>query len=273
MMKAQGFIFPLVLLVLILVSVSSIAIFSEQKIIIDHFQGSSISKTNSQDVQKLEEFSIPDFPQPWSNVVKNTIQLDGLYNLNHLVQTNALNQRIVNEKELKKFGYLLTVCDISPNYAGKILDALTSQSISKFGFTVLDLLAEIGIDRADISNLLGCFRLASPLEKVNLRYANPEHAAALLNMDKETARQVMIKISSNQISNKNELLAFVTSKGTKEGLKSEYRNLTVSPNSLHYATYWTFQGETFAYFEHKFDLELGWLLRSRVIVWLPVLVQ
>ena len=39
----------------------------------------------------------------------------------------------------------------------------------------------------------------------------------------------------------------------------------------HSATYWTFENETFAYFEKVFSVEGGWSVLSDTVLWIPEL--
>ena len=271
-MKQKGFIFPLVLVILILITASTLNILTEQRLLVEHFDSRKATQTNLDDFRYLTEFSTPGVVNPWGNVVKNELALDGLYNLNHLVQTTASDDRVVNETQFLLFKRLLAVCGLKSEYASRIVTVLMSRKISNSGFTVLDLLAEVDIVGAEIPKALTCFRITSPLNRVNLRFSLPEHAAVLLSVSKQDAYNLINKIRRDEISNKNELLSARGSGSNLSNLKKQYDNLIISRSKSHVASYWTFEDKTFAYFEHKFEIGNGWSLLSNLILWKPELM-
>ena len=99
-MRYDGFVLPLVLAVLIAISISSLQIYSSQK---QHFENyfttdEKIDFLNT--IKKLKTVSISYDSSPWQNIVKTDIPLNGLFNLNNLVNNSAMGKRTINKEQL-----------------------------------------------------------------------------------------------------------------------------------------------------------------------------
>ena len=267
-MKKAAFALPLALVVLVALAALTSLLFRQQHMVIQHLiRDNESEKALLRD--ELISSSYPEYQNPFSNVTKQFIELDGLFNVNHLVETTALEKRVINNNELIKFRDLLQVCDLPDDYSAKVTAFLKDDSIPSENFSTLDLLAEIGAKQTDIPKALMCFRVVSPLRKVNLRYVSQAHAPSLLGVDKMTSQKILKSVWNNELLTRDQLVASLKLPASDSKSKNRYQNLVISPISYHAATFWTDADETFAYIEKKFDVGLGWKHLSNKILWLP----
>ena len=267
-MKKSAFALPLALVVLITLASVANMIYQEQSTVINHLLNNKASeKVSLRD--ELISISYPKYENTFRNVEKQFIELDGLFNVNHLVETTAYEKRFINDIELKKFRALLSVCELPDDYSKRITSFLLADSIPANNFTTLDLLSKIGANKTDIPKALMCFRIVSPVRKVNLRYVSPLHAPILLGLDKVAAEKMLRAVRNGEILTKSQFIAALQLSDLNSNTSKFYQNLMISPNSHHAATFWTYFGETFAYIEKKFDVVSGWKHLANKILWLP----
>lgn len=269
-MRRSAFALPLVLVLLITLASLASFLFRQQSTVIQHIIQNKEAEQASQ-IRELINISYPEYANPFSKVEKQFIELDGLFNVNHLVETTALEKRMVNDTELLKFRNLLRVCELPDYYGPRIVEFLIDDRIPAANFSTLDLLATIDAKQSDIPRALICFRIVSPLRKVNLRFVSQEHAPSLLGVSKALSNKILRSVADGQISTKDQFIAALKLSDANYNSRKVYQNIIVSPNSYHAATFWTYAGETFAYIEKKFDVGLGWKHLSNKILWLPSL--
>ena len=267
-MRKSAFALPLALVVLITLASVANMIYQEQSTVINHLRNNKASeKASLRD--ELISISYPKYANTFRNVEKQFIELDGLFNVNHLVETTAFEKRLLNDIELKKFRSLLAACELPDVYSRRITSFLLADSIPANNFTTLDLLAKIGANKTDIPKALMCFRIVSPVRKVNLRYVSPLHAPILLGLDKVAAEKMLRAVRNGELLTKSQFIAALQLSDLNSNTLKFYQNLMISPNSHHAATFWTYFGETFAYIEKKFDVVSGWKHLANKILWLP----
>ena len=88
-MRAQAFVFPLTLFILFFVAALSQATFVNQ---IEHLNFLAQEEKYLTDMQRnnrLKENTISNLANPWAEVEKRSLILDGVYNLNHLVYVDG----------------------------------------------------------------------------------------------------------------------------------------------------------------------------------------
>ena len=88
-MRRSAFALPLVLVLLITLASLASFLFRQQSIVIQHTIQNKEAEQASQ-IKGLINISYPEYANPFSNVEKQFIELDGLFNVNHLVETTAL---------------------------------------------------------------------------------------------------------------------------------------------------------------------------------------
>ena len=92
-MQQSAFVFPITLFALLLIAGFSIAAFSLQQTHVNFLQQPTSSSSREIRVGKLSENSKVGTENIWQGIEKQELILDGLYNLNHLVETTALGGR------------------------------------------------------------------------------------------------------------------------------------------------------------------------------------
>jgi len=76
--------------VIIAIASTSIHIFKQQNLFIENIPLYSVEKSRRKALQLLTDVSMIGRDNPWQNVDKNTVSLDGLFNVNHIVETTAV---------------------------------------------------------------------------------------------------------------------------------------------------------------------------------------
>ena len=270
-MRQNGFVLPLVLFVIIAIASTSIHIFKQQNLFIENLPLYSVEKSRRKALQLLTDVSMIGRDNPWQNVDKNTVSLDGLFNVNHIVETTAVQKRIINQDQLKNFKKILDSCGLDQAYADKLADFMQSGPTPHHSFSLIDLVAFLQLPATETTKAFTCFRISSPLHKINLRFATVDHVQILLDVPKTKATEIKQLIDNGKIINKAGLIAYLGNVEQIPDLKKKYRHLSVSTNWVHAAAYWTYEKETFAYFEQKFEIPRGWVFISKMVLWRPEL--
>jgi hypothetical protein len=136
---------------------------------------------------------------------------------------------------------------------------------------MIDLFAFLEVQENTIVDTLVCFRISSRSSRINIKFSNATQIAAYLDLPIGEAITIKGLIMEGQISKKSELLAYLSKKESIDTLKKRHRNIMISDQVDHAATYWTFENNTFAYFEKDFSVENGWSVFSDTVLWLPEL--
>ena len=112
-MKQSAFVFPITLFALLLIAGFSIAAFSLQQTHVNFLQQPTSSSSREIRVGKLSENSKVGAENIWQGIERQELILDGLYNLNHLVETTVLGGRQINSDQMLIFERVLEGCDIN----------------------------------------------------------------------------------------------------------------------------------------------------------------
>lgn len=270
-MRYNGFVLPLVLAVLIAISLSSTAIYSTQNRYFENFTSADSKLNYLRMIKSLKAASIYKKENPWQTIIKTDIPLSGLYNINNLTTRSLSGRTIIDENQLQIFSRVIKVCDLPDTYVGKILTFLEYYSEISIDFTMIDLLAFVDIPSEKIPDIIICFRVSTRSSRINLKYSSAEKIGALLDLSISEASAIRNLISDGRIKKKSDLLGYLDKTETLIGLKKRLRNIIISDQIDHAATYWTMANETFAYFEQDFSTEQGWSIFAETILWLPEL--
>lgn len=270
-MRYNGFVLPLVLAVLIAISISSLQIYSAQKQYFENYFSTNEKIDFLNTIKKLKTISASYGSSPWQNIVKNDIPLSGLFNLNNLVNNSIKGTRSINKKQLLIFTEIIRGCDLPALHKEQILSFLLSRSNINNNFSMIDLLAFLEVEENTIADMLVCFRISSRSSRINLKFSSAKQIAAYLDLPIGEAITIKRLIMEGQISKKSELLAYLSKKESIDVLKKRHWNIMISNQVDHSVTYWTFENETFAYFEKVFSVEGGWSVLSDTVLWIPEL--
>lgn len=270
-MRYNGFVLPLVLTVLIAISLSSLGIYSTQNRYFENFTTNDSQIQYLKRIKSLKAASISSKGNSWQTIVRNDIPLSGLYNINNLMTSSLSGRRAIDQKQLQIFNRVVNACDLPVSYVEKVLSFLEFYSEISIDFTMIDLLAFLDVPEKVISDIIVCFRFSTRSSRINIKYSSVEQMAALLDLSRSEAINIKSLIMNGRIETKSELLAYLGKKETINNLKKRHRNIMISDQIDHAATYWTFSNDTFAYFEKDFSTEQGWSIFSSTILWLPEL--
>ena len=268
-MRAQAFIFPLTLFILFFVAALSQATFVNQ---IEHSNFLAQEEKYLADMQRnnrLEENTISNLANPWAEVEKRSLVLDGVYNLNHLVDTTALNQRKINYEQIEILRRILALCELDTSYADKIADFLSGQPSPDSAFSVIDLISIMNIPINNFSKIATCVRFASPLRKLNLSYMPVQKIMAILDITFVSAQSIKNQLSNKTIKSKSELLDYLKRELGFRNWEDYLEHISVSQKHNHKAVYWVNKGETFALYDLVLEAENSWSVNWSVIIWLP----
>ena len=169
-MKQPAFVFPITLFALLLLAGFSMAAFALQQTHVKFLKQPISFGSREIQVDKLTETSKVGSKNTWQGIERQELILDGLYNLNHLVETTALGGRQINSDQLLILERVLQGCDIDTAFIPEIASYLLQVKTPGRKTSVLDILASLRLPKNKLPSILSCVRLASPLSKINFSY-------------------------------------------------------------------------------------------------------
>ena len=130
-MKPPAFVFPITLFALLLIAGFSIAALSLQQTHVKFLKQPTSFGSREIQIDKLTETSKVGAQNTWQGIERQELILDGLYNLNHLVETMALGGRQINSDQVLILERVLGGCNINtdfiPNIASYLLQVKTPE--------------------------------------------------------------------------------------------------------------------------------------------------
>lgn len=272
-MRTQAFVLPITLFVLLLIAGFYIGVFALQQTHVESLKQTTSAEVQKSQVIKLSNQSKVGAENIWQGVERNEIILDGLYNLNHLVETTALGGRIVNPNQVSVLERVLKGCGLESALVPGLASYLLQTKTPARNVSILDIIAELEIPSDNFTKMLFCLRLTSPLKKINFAYASSSMIASILDISLARAEKIKRLIQEGNINNKGELIAFFGGEAKSLNLDKKTMKLTVGPNYEHAAIYWTEQNETFAFFDQSLDKNGAWRLNWNVVLWVPEIIK
>ena len=272
-MKQSAFVFPITLFALLLLAGFSIAAFSLQKVHVNFLQQPISSGSREIRVDKLGENSKVGSKNTWQGIERKKLILDGLYNLNHLVETTALGGRQINSDQLLILERVLEGCDINTAFVPEIVSYLLQVKTPSRETSILDVLGSLKISTDEVPKLLSCVRLASPLSKMNFSFASTEMISSVLNISNDRSETLKRLIASGGINKKSELIAYFGSESDNLNLEKNLKQVIVRETYEHAAVYWTEKNETFAFFDQSIDKDGAWKLNWNIVLWVPEIIK
>ena len=272
-MKQSAFVFPITLFALLLIAGFSIAAFSLQQTHVNFLKKPTSSSSREIRVGKLSENSKVGAENIWQGIERQELILDGLYNLNHLVETTVLGGRQINSDQMLIFERVLEGCDINTEFIPEMVSYLLQVKTPGRKTSILDILASLSLTTDEVPRMLSCLRLASPLSKINFSFASAEMISSVLKISKgrsETLKQLM---ASGDINKKSELIAYFGSESDNLNLEKNLKQVIVRDTHEHAAVYWTEKNETFAFFDQSIDKDGAWKLNWNIVLWIPEIIK
>ena len=272
-MKQSAFVFPITLFALLLIAGLSIAAFSLQQTHVNFLQQPTTSNSREILVGKLSENSKVGAENIWRSIEKQELILDGLYNLNHLVETTALGGRQINSDQMLILERVLKGCDINTEFIPEIASYLLQVKTPSRKTSILDILASLKISTDEVPQLLSCVRLASPLSKINFSFASAETISSVLKISKDRSKTLKRLIASGEINKKSEIIAYFGPESENLNLEKNLKQVIVRNTHEHAAVYWTEKNETFAFFDQSIDKDGAWKLNWNIVLWVPEIIK
>lgn len=272
-MKQSAFVFPITLFALLLIAGFSIAAFSLLQTHVNFLNQPTSSSSREIRVGKLSENSKVGAENIWQGIERKELILDGLYNLNHLVETTALGGRQINADQLLIFERVLEGCDINTALIPDIASYLLQVKTPDRKISILDILSSLKISTDEVPKLLSCIRIASPLSKINFSFASAEMISSVLKISKDRSEILKRLIVSAEINKKSEIIAYFGSESDNLNLEKNLKQVIVRGTHEHAAVYWMEKNETFAFFDQSIDKDGAWKLNWNIVLWVPEIIK
>ena len=272
-MKQSAFVFPITLFALLLIAGFSIAAFSLLQTHVNFLNQPTSSSSREIRVGKLSENSKVGAENIWQGIERKELILDGLYNLNHLVETTALGGRQINVDQLLIFERVLEGCDINTALIPDIASYLLQVKTPDRKISILDILSSLKISTDEVPKLLSCIRIASPLSKINFSFASAEMISSVLKISKDRSEILKRLIASADINKKSEIIAYFGSESENLNLEKNLKQVIVRGTYEHAAVYWMEKNETFAFFDQSIDKDGAWKLNWNIVLWVPEIIK
>ena len=268
--RKNGFLLPLALLSLLVISVLAINGFS-------YIQNSTVLLTQHAESIEIEKqkklFEKLAFK---NNITQNprisatSVSLSGLYNLSFLTDRDANDQTNINIEQLEVLHRLLSKCTGAPDIAIPIAEYLITSPLLESGFGLLDLLNELSVPLDTGVELLPCIRIASGSHKLNLSLASEITLQAYFDLSPKDAGRLAKYIDNQKIPNHESLKAFLTGIHQDKNFSAILRSTIISDQLDHRATVLEYSGETFAYLDSVLDSEGNWIRNRNFFLWIPM---
>jgi len=271
--KQPAFVFPITLFALLLLAGFSMAAFALQQTHVKFLKQPISFGSREIQVDKLTETSKVGSKNTWQGIERQELILDGLYNLNHLVETTALGGRQINSDQLLILERVLQGCDIDTAFIPEIASYLLQVKTLGRKISILDILSSLRLPINELPSILSCVRLASPLSKINFSYASVEMISSILKISKASAEDLKQRIVSGDINKKSEIIAYFGSESNNLDLEKNLKQVIVRETYEHAAVYWIEKNETFAFFDQSIDKDGAWKLNWNVVLWVPEIIK
>lgn len=272
-MKQTAFVFPITLFALLLIAGFSIAAFSLQQTHVDFLKQQTSFGSRELRVGKLTEASKVGAENTWQGIVRQELILDGLYNLNHLVETTALGGRQINLDQVLILERVLQGCDLDTAFVTEIASYLLQVDTPHRSISILDILASLEKPSDVVPKLLSCVRIATPLSKINFSYASAEMISSILKISKARAEVLKRLMVSGDISTKSEFIADFGPESDSLDLEKNLKQVIIRETYEHAATYWVEENETFAFFDQSLDKDGAWQMNWNIVLWVPEIIK
>ena len=268
--RKTGFLLPLALLSLLVISILAINGFSyiqnHTDLLTQHAESIEIEKQK----KLFEKMAFPNTVTQNSRISAISVDLSGLYNLSFLTDRDANDKTNINIEQLEIFHRLLSKCTGTPDLAIPIAEYLVTIPLIEGGFGLLDLLNELSVPLDTGVELLPCIRIASGSHKLNLSLASEITLQAYFNLSPEDARRLAKYIENQKIPNHEGLKAFLSGIYKDKNFSAILRSTVISARLDHRGTVLEYGGETFAYLDSVLDSEGNWIKNRNFFLWIPM---
>ncbi len=268
--RKNGFLLPLALLSLLVISILAINGFSyiqnHTNLLTQHAESIEIEKQK----KLFEKMAFPNTVTQNSRISAISVDLSGLYNLSFLTDRDANDRTNINIEQLEIFHRLLSKCIGTPDLAVPIAEYMATIPLLEKGFGLLDLLNELSIPLDTGVELLPCIRIASGSHKLNLSLASEITLQAYFDLRPDDASQLAKHIENQIIPNYDALKGFLAGIHKDKDFSAVIRSTVISARLDHRGTVLEDEGETFAYLDSILDSEGNWIKNRNFFLWIPM---
>ena len=268
--RKHGFLLPLALLSLLVISVLAINGFSyiqnHTKLLTQHTKSIEIRKQKA----LFEKLDFQNNLTKSSSITALPIELSGLYNLSFLTDRDANDKTNINIEQLEILHRLLSKCTGAPDLAVPIAEYMVTIPLLEKGFGLLDLLNELSIPLYTGVKLLPCIRIASGSYRLNLGLASEITLQAYFDLRPNDASQLAKHIENQIIPNHEALKGFLAGIHKDKDFSAVIRSTVISARLDHRGTVLEDGGETFAYLDSILDREGNWVKNRNFFLWIPM---
>jgi len=268
--RKTGFLLPLALLSLLVISILAINGFSyiqnHTDLLTQHAESIEIEKQK----KLFEKMAFPNTVTQNSRISAISVDLSGLYNLSFLTDRDANDKTNINIEQLEIFHRLLSKCTGTPDLAIPIAEYLVTIPLIEGGFGLLDLLNELSVPLDTGVELLPCIRIASGSHKLNLSLASEITLQAYFDLRPNDASQLAKYIENQMIPNHDALKGFLAGIHKDKDFSAVIRSTVISARLDHRGTVLEDEGETFAYLDSILDSEGNWIKNRNFFLWIPM---
>ena len=268
--RKYGFLLPLALLSLLVISVLAINGFSyiqsHTDMLTQHATSIEIKKQKTQ----FEQLAFQNNTSTNPRISALSVSLSGLYNLSFLTDRDANDKTNINIEQLEIFHRLLSKCIGTPDLAVPIAEYMATIPLLERGFGLLDLLNELSIPLYTGVKLLPCIRIASGSYRLNLGLASEITLQAYFDLRPNDASQLAKHIENQIIPNHEALKGFLAGIHKDKDFSAVIRSTVISARLDHRGTVLEDGGETFAYLDSILDREGNWVKNRNFFFWIPM---
>ena len=268
--RKNGFLLPLALLSLLVVSIIAINGFTY----IQHHttlltQGESSVKINLQQ-QKFELLALENDTPVHPDISAQQVTLSGVYNLSFIRARDVHNKNYIIEEQVSIVRRLLSLCANRPELTKPIVEYLKTASDVAVGFGLIDFLNELSVPLETGVEVLPCLRISPRSYKLNLALASDITLQAYFDLSASSARLLGSYLANGIIPNHAGVISFLARYHKGIDFSASLRNTSISARLDHKAMVLNFKGDTFAYLDSILDKEGNWIKNRNFFLWTPM---
>lgn len=268
-LRKDGFLLPLALLSLLVVSILAMSGFSYVQ---HHLMSLEQKETSNETIANQSQFVELAFQAdkvPPFNTSSQSVPLSGLYNLSFLISRDVHGRPILIDEQISIVRRLLTYCANVPELTDAIVEYLRSQNSVIKGFGLLDLLNELSVPMELGVTLLPCVRILPRSYKINLSLSTTSTLQAYFDLNSSDASLLKRHLMDGTIPNHHILNLFLQKRHKARDFSRSLRNTTIVAPLDHKATILEYGGETFAYLDSVIDPAGIWTEYRNFFLWVP----
>ena len=268
-LRKDGFLLPLALLGLLVVSILAMNGFSYIQRHVTSLEQQATSTELIANQAEFEELAFQVDKVMPLNTSSQSLSLSGLYNLSFLISRDVHDRPILIDEQILIVRRLLTYCADAPELTDDIVEYLRSQDSGIKGFGLLDLLNELSVPMEIGVTLLPYVRILPRSYKINLKLSTTSTLQAYFDLNSSDASLLKHYLMDGTIPNHHTLNLFLQKRHKARDFSRLLRNTNIVAPLDHKATILDYDGQTFAYLDSVIDPEGIWTEYRNFFLWVP----